>query len=155
MVGHNNHGQVCLPPSVENNANSSSRYMNLGVAPEQIHMSAGSPRDVNLQIRLPLNTDLPDSCPQPSAHIPSRMSAASNPTTRRGAFCRSAEAVNLLGQTLNILIESSCSRVVDIKVSATLDVSLQELASSLLNQAVNSWEECCVAIGLCFRYGLL
>jgi hypothetical protein len=36
--------------------------------------------------------------------------------------------------------------------SRELDASLQTLAMSLMQLAVNGWEECCAAIGLALRY---
>jgi hypothetical protein len=125
--------------------------LNLGLAPEEIHLSAGSPRDGRLQIDLPSDTEIPFDHSLPAIRTNSGIIAAMRPTTRLGPFCRTAEAAALLGQTLYLVAESSYNELVDWETSAILDQSLQAVAMRLLQQAVNGWDECCAAIGICFR----
>ena len=79
------------------------------------------------------------------------ISAASRPTTRLGPFCRASEAAHLLGKVLDLVARSSYTHEMDEDKAKALDGSLQALAMVLLKQAVNGWEECCAAIGLCLR----
>jgi hypothetical protein len=85
----------------------------------------------------------------------SGISAASRPTTRLGPFCRASEAAHLLGKVLDLVARSSYTNEMDEAKSRELDASLQALAMSLMQLAVNGWEECCAAIGLALRYGLI
>jgi hypothetical protein len=104
-------------------------------------------------MELPTDDEAHAQLPRPIlARTTSGISSASKPTTRLGPFCRAAEASHLLGNVLDLVAKSAVSGEMDEEKSQKLDTSLQELAMTLLQQAVNGWEECCGAIGLCLRY---
>jgi hypothetical protein len=133
------------------------RYMNLGVAVEDIHFATGQPSHRALPLDLPMDDEVPQNNPRPTTFTPSGIRfvphhlRASAQTTRLGPFCRTAEASTLLGETLELLSGSAYTNFINWNSSHALDDSLQKVAMSLLYQAVNGWEECCGAIGLCFR----
>jgi hypothetical protein len=81
----------------------------------------------------------------------SGFSATRIPTTRLGPFCRAAEAAHLLGIALNLIAESTYTYQIDVAKAQELDEQLRGLAMILMQQAVNGWDECCAAIGLCLR----
>lgn len=104
-------------------------------------------------MELPKDDEAHIALPRPiSDRTPSGISTATHPTTRLGPFCRSAEASHSLGEVLNLVANSAVTGDMDEQKSRKIDTSLQELAMILLQQAVNGWEECCAAIGLCLRY---
>lgn len=99
-----------------------------------------------------LPTDDETGLPPPiSMRTTSGVSASNQPTTRLGPFCRASEAGHLLGQVLDLVAESSHTGTVDEVRSRVLDQNLQKLAVVLFQRAINGWEECCAAIGLCLR----
>jgi hypothetical protein len=81
----------------------------------------------------------------------SGISAARQPTTRLGPFCRAAEAAHLLGAVLGLIAESTYTYQIDVAKAQELDGQLRALGMLLMQQAVNGWDECCAAIGLCLR----
>jgi hypothetical protein len=125
------------------------RYVNLGVQPREIHFSATLSSNGSKSIELPHDSSdfRPQSC---RLYGPSGI-ARSHPTTKLGPFCRTADASRLLAQVLELISSSSSGNQIDELKSAALDKSLQQLLMALLHQATNGWEECCAAIGLCFR----
>lgn len=129
--------------------------MNLGIDPGEIYLSTGFTKDGILDIDLPCDLEaVALERTAESNFTPSGVST-STPTTRLGPFCRTAEASHLLGQVLELVANPSpdqSSR--EDKESKFLDGELQKLAMSLLQQATNGWEECCAAIGICFRYDI-
>jgi hypothetical protein len=103
-------------------------------------------------MELPIDEEARMSAPpSPKARTASGIATATRPTTRLGPFCRAAEACHLLGEVLGLVAESELSGQMNLTKSQRLDTSLQELAMSLLQEAINGWEECCGAIGLCLR----
>lgn len=131
--------------------------MNLGVPVEDIHFATGQPSQRRFPLDLPMDDEVVSETPAP-AYTPSGVRfvphelRASAQTTRLGPFCRTAEASTLLGKTLELLSGSAYTNFINWTQSQLLDDSLQRLAMSLLYQAINGWEECCGAIGVCFRY---
>ena len=137
-------------------SSSKSRYMNLGVPVEDIHFGTGQPSQRRFPLDLPMDDEV--VChPATPAYTPSGVRLvphdlrSSAQTTRLGPFCRTAEACSLLGDALELLSGSAYTNCINWNQSQSLDDSLQRLAMSLLNQALNGWEECCGAIGVCFR----
>jgi hypothetical protein len=128
--------------------------MNLGVDPVNIHLLTGLRSDGNLHIELPLDLEATlqiNKC-DPSAQTPSGISAGTQPT-KLGPFCRTAEATQLLGRVLEFIAQSSYAiGGFEMQDYEALDSSLQKLIMALLQQATNGWEECCAAIGVCFRF---
>ena len=129
--------------------------MNLGVPVEDIHLATGQPSHRRFSLELPMDDEVPEI--PPASYTPSGVRfvphelRASAQTTRLGPFCRTAEAARLLGDTLELMSGSAYTNFINWNNSNVLDDSLQRLAMSLLYQAVNGWEECCGAIGVCFR----
>lgn len=130
--------------------------MNLGVPLEDIHLTTGQPSARRFPLELPMDPEVAQELPQfgrtPSGirFVPHELRASAQ-TTRLGPFCRTAQAATLLGETLELLSGSASTNFINRTNSNALDESLQKLAMSLLQQAVNGWEECCGAIGVCFR----
>lgn len=124
--------------------------MNQCLPAEEIHLLLSSSNDKIPSIELPVDDEAHVQFPRTiSARTTSGISIASQPTTRLGPFCRAAEASHLLGEVLGLVSQSAVSGQMNQRQSQKLDASLQELAMTLLQQAVNGWEECCAAIGLC------
>jgi hypothetical protein len=126
--------------------------MNLGVEPDEIFLSTGLHMDRTWDFGLPVD---PEAISQDKtggqALTPSGLSA-SIPSTKLGPFCRAAEASKLLGRVLEFVAKPSTLKTENEHNNfELLDMDLQKLALSLLKQATNGWEECCAAIGLCFR----
>lgn len=128
--------------------------MNLGASPEDIHFSAVFSNNYSQNLELPRDKKDLVQITIPKKLTPSGV-PITNPTTELGPFCRAAEAAGLLGQVLELVSLSSGSDPISEQQSRSLDHSLQELAMSLLQQATNGWDECCAAIGICFRYFLI
>jgi hypothetical protein len=127
--------------------------MNQILPAEEIHLLSSSSLDGVESMELPVDDESLSQVPRPiSARTASGVSIASQPMTRLGPFCRAAEASHLLGGVLTLVAQSVISGKIDQKGSQDLDMSLQELAMKLLQEALNGWEECCAAIGLCLRY---
>lgn len=130
--------------------------MNLGVPVEDIHLATGQPSDRRFPLGLPMDDEVVSEIPSGS-FTPSGVRfiahelRASAQTTHLGPFCRTAEASTLLGETLELMSRSAYTNFINWNQSNSLDDSLQKLAMSLVYQAVNGWEECCGAIGICFR----
>ncbi|TAQ90820.1 hypothetical protein B7494_g878 [Chlorociboria aeruginascens] len=125
------------------------RYINLGALPEDIFFSAGRPSSMYTHVELPTDNTMPKTATLPVPRTPSGV-ISGLPATRFGPFCRCARSAYLLGQTLEFIELSSVRTSVDENEVATLDSSLQDLGMDLVRYAVNGWEECCAAIGLCF-----
>jgi hypothetical protein len=126
------------------------RYLNQGLAADEIQLLVGTSSDGVPSIELP--TDDEAFLPPPiSMRTTSGFSASNRPTTRLGPFCRAAEAGHLLGQVLDVVAESSHTNQMNEIKSRALDDSLRKLADVLFQRAINGWEECCAAIGLCLR----
>jgi hypothetical protein len=131
--------------------------MNLGVPVEDIHFATGQPSHHRIPLGLPIDDEIAPEMPA-AAYTPSGVRfvphalRTSAQTTRLGPFCRTAEASILLGEALELMSGSAYTNFINWNQSQSLDGSLQRLAMSLLYQAVNGWEECCGAIGICFRY---
>jgi hypothetical protein len=130
--------------------------MNLGVPVEDIHLATGPPSHRKFPLDLPKDDEVASVVPAtltPSGvrFVPHELRASAQ-TTRLGPFCRAAEASVLLGDTLELMSGSAYTNFINWNQSNILDDSLQQLALSLLYQAVNGWEECCGAIGVCFRF---
>jgi hypothetical protein len=131
--------------------------MNLGVPVEDIHLATGQPSHRKFPLELPMDDEVVSEIPLTSftpsgvRFVPHELRVSAQ-TTRLGPFCRTAEASTLLGETLELMSGSAYTSFINWNQSNSLDDSLQRLAMSLLYQAVNGWEECCGAIGLCFRY---
>lgn len=118
--------------------------MNLGISPEDVFLTTGMP---STSPDLPLPSD-PDEVYSPFS--PSAAQERSQPT-RLGPFCRTAEASAILGHVLEFVSRTASSKKVDFELYAKLDKALQSIAMDLLQKATNGWEECCAAIGICFR----
>ena len=103
-------------------------------------------------MELPVDDEVPSVDPSTFIRTASGISASGKPTTRLGPFCRAAESSHLLGKVLELVAQSSLTLDMDQQKSQVVDRELQELGMVLLRQAVNGWEECCAAIGLCLRY---
>ncbi|KAK2630098.1 hypothetical protein QTJ16_000918 [Diplocarpon rosae] len=132
------------------------RYMNQDLPPDEIHLLVGSWSDGVPSMELPVDEEALQGLPPPiSMRTTSGISASHQPTTRLGPFCRAAEAGHLLGQVLDIIAHSSYSREVDFEKSRALDHAMQSFAMVLVQQAINGWEECCAAIGLCLSAMIL
>jgi hypothetical protein len=134
--------------------------MNLGVPVEDIHFATGQPSHRRFPLGLPIDNEVVSEVSTVGYALPSGVrfvpheSRASAQTTRLGPFCRTAEAALLLGETLELMSGSAYTNFINWNQLQSLDDSLQILAMSLLYQAVNGWEECCGAIGICLRYAL-
>ncbi len=129
-----------------------SRYMNQGLQAEEIHLLVGNGLDGIPSMDLPTDDEAHTRLPRPiSQRTTSGISAASQPTTRLGPFCRAAEAGQLLGKVLDLVSRSSYTREMDEEKCKELDKELLALAMVLMHQAIHGWEECCAAIGLCLR----
>ena len=130
--------------------------MNLGVPVEDIHFATGQPSYRRAAFELPMDDEVVIQ-PPAATYTPSGVRFVphgirpSAQTTRFGPFCRTAESSVLLGDTLELMSESASTGFINWNQSKSVDDSLQNLAMSLLYQAVNGWEECCGAIGVCFR----
>jgi len=125
--------------------------MNLGVIPKSIHLSSGPPGIDSMLIDLPEDHYEVTQAPKNVGLTPSGI-LNTNPSTRLGPFCRTAEGAQLLGQVLEFVFNSTTIKGYAIEELGILDTSLQTLAMALLKQATNGWEECCAAIGICFRW---
>lgn len=126
------------------------RYLNQGLAADEIQLLVGTLSDGVPSIELP--TDDEEFLPPPiSMRTTSGFSASNQPTTRLGPFCRAAEAGHLLGQVLDVVAESSHTNQMNEARCRELDDCLRRLAVVLFQRAINGWEECCAAIGLCLR----
>lgn len=124
--------------------------MNQDLHADEIQLLVGTGSDGVPAIELP--TDDEQALPPPiSMRTTSGFSASNQPTTRLGPFCRAAEAGHLLGQVLNLVADSSLTGNMNETKSKALDDSLRDLAGVLFQRAINGWEECCAAIGLCLR----
>jgi hypothetical protein len=152
MVGPCYSGQVTSPPNAIDISNTSHRHLNQILSPEEILLTVGSSSDGVPSMELPVDDEAHAGMNRPiTMRTLSGVSAAARPTTRLGPFCRAAEAAHLLGKVLDLVARSSYTNEMDERKSRVLDGSLQQLAMVLLQQAVNGWEECCAAIGLCLR----
>ncbi|KAL2074645.1 hypothetical protein VTL71DRAFT_8424 [Oculimacula yallundae] len=126
------------------------RYMNQDLSPDEIHLLVGSWNDGVPAMELPVDEEAQSGLPPPiSMRTTSGISASHQPTTRLGPFCRAAEAGHFLGQVLDLIAQSSCTREMDFEKARALDHAMQSFAMVLVQQAINGWEECCAAIGLC------
>ncbi|KAF8848991.1 hypothetical protein BDZ45DRAFT_753246 [Acephala macrosclerotiorum] len=124
------------------------RYLNQGLAADEIQLLVGTSSDGVPSMELP--TDDEAGLPPPiSMRTTSGISASNQPTTRLGPFCRASEAGHFLGQVIDLVAESSHTGQMNEEKSRALDSSLRVLAGSLFQRAINGWEECCAAIGLC------
>lgn len=141
-----------MPLYKVNSANSRPRYMNLGAEPNEIFLSTGLQMDRTLDVGIPVDPEA-IFCDETGRQIPTPSGlSASIPSTRFGPFYRAAEASTLLGRVLEIVAKPSALNIENKHNNfETLDMDLQKLALSLFKQATNGWEECCAAIGLCFR----
>lgn len=123
------------------------RHMNQTLLTEEIYLLSGSSSDGMPWMELPTDDEAHTYLLSPvSTRTASGISAASQPTTRLGPFCRAAEAAHLLGKVLGLVAQSASSGEMNQHQSHKLDSSLQALAMTLLQQAVNGWEECCGAM---------
>jgi len=130
-----------------------SRHLNQNLTADEIQLTIGSSSDGVPSMELPVDDEAHAGMSRPiTMRTTSGISAASQPTTRLGPFCRAAEAAHLLGKVLDLVAESSYTNQIDQEKSRPIDEQLQKLAMILLQQAVNGWEECCAAIGLNLRY---
>lgn len=128
------------------------RHLNQILSPEEIQLTVGSSSDGVPSMELPVDDEAHAGMNRPiTQRTASGISAASRPTTRLGPFCRAAEAAHLMGKVLDLVAKSSYTNEMDEEKVTTLDKELQTLAMVLVQQAVNGWEECCAAIGLCLR----
>ncbi|KAH6719631.1 hypothetical protein BKA61DRAFT_569336 [Leptodontidium sp. MPI-SDFR-AT-0119] len=126
------------------------RYLNQDLSPDEIHLLVGSWSDGVPAMELPVDEEALSGLPPPiSMRTTSGISASHQPTTRLGPFCRAAEAGHLLGQVLDLIAQSSYTREMDFGKARALDHAMQSFAMVLVQQAINGWEECCAAIGLC------
>jgi hypothetical protein len=134
-------------------SNFSYRHLNQILSPEEIQLTVGSSSDGVPSMELPVDDEAHSGMNRPiTMRTISGISAASQPTTRLGPFCRASEAASLLGKVLDLVARSSYTLEMDEVKSRELDVALQALAMNLMQLAVNGWEECCAAIGLTLRY---
>lgn len=131
--------------------------MNLGVDQHDIHFSTGAQGDKNLRLELPFDLEAEAAAVveikkgDPSVQTPSGIFANTKPT-RLGPFCRTADATRLLGGVLELVAQPTHTiGELELDQFHTFDMSLQGLAMGLMQQATNGWEECCAAIGVCFR----
>ncbi|RDW77758.1 hypothetical protein BP6252_05811 [Coleophoma cylindrospora] len=124
------------------------RFMNLGVPPEEVHLVADSLILRNLHLELPNDDEEYQGAGIQFPCTPSGM-AIRQPTTLLGPFCRTAQAADLLGRVLELVVRSTIAGRFDHAVWMPLDKKLHELALSLLQQAINGWEECCASIAVC------
>lgn len=127
--------------------------MNLGTPADEIHLVADSQILRSIRMGLPNDDEASQATVSEFPRTPSGI-AVRQPTTALGPFCRAAQAAHLLGQTLEIVVQSSVDGKFDKSMWVSIDEALQALAMSLLQQAINGWEECCAAIGICLRYML-
>ncbi len=117
---------------------------------DEIQLLIGTSSDGVPSMELP--TDDEAGLPPPiSMRTTSGIAASNQPTTRLGPFCRASEAGHLLGQVLDLVAESSHTYQMHETRSRALDKNLQDLAVILFQRAINGWEECCAAIGLCLK----
>lgn len=126
--------------------------MSLGAEPNEIFLSTGLQMDRALDVGIPVDPEA-IFCDETRGQTPTPSGLfASIPPTRLGPFYRAAEASKLLGRVLEIVARPSILKTENKNNEfETLDMDLQNLALSLFKQATNGWEECCAAIGLCFR----
>ena len=129
------------------------RHLNQILSPEEIQLTLGSSSDGIPSMELPKDDEADAMMNRPiTMRTISGISAATRPATRLGPFCRASEASHLLGKVLDLVARSSYTNNMDEEQTRTLDKALQEQAMVLMQFAVNGWEECCAAIGLCLRY---
>jgi hypothetical protein len=134
------------------NTNLSFRHLNQLLSADEVNLVLGSSSDGVPSMELPVDDEAPSIDPSTFLRTASGISASGKPTTRLGPFCRAAEAGHLLGKVLELVAQSSLTLDMDQQKAQVVDKELQQLAMVLLQQAVNGWEECCAAIGLCLRY---
>jgi hypothetical protein len=126
--------------------------MNLGVDPDEIYLLTGFMKDGILDIDLPNDPEVRFQAKIEDSKLTSSGISTSTPPTRLGPFCRTAEASQLLGKVLEFITSSSLHKSENSdQDSRFLDSELQKLAMALLQEAINGWEQCCAAIGICFR----
>ncbi|KAL3419849.1 fungal specific transcription factor [Phlyctema vagabunda] len=124
------------------------RFMNLGLPSDEIHLVADSQVLRSVRLELPNDNEECKDLTSVFQRTPSGV-IVRQPTTRLGPFCRTAQASHLLGQTLELAVSSAIDGLFDNRTWMSIDQSLRELAMSLLQQAINGWEECCASIGVC------
>jgi hypothetical protein len=129
--------------------------MNLGVDPHDIHFATGVQEDSTLRLELPIDLEAEAATEiKKGDHLiqtPSGLFANTKPT-RLGPFCRTADATRLLGKILELVAQPALKiGELELEQCHTFDMSLRDLAMKLMQQATNGWEECCAAIGICFR----
>ena len=152
-MGHRHLGQVSSMIEHGLSYLMPTRYLNQDLSPDEIHLLVGSWSDGVPAMELPVDEEAQSGLPPPiSMRTTSGISASHQPTTRLGPFCRAAEAGHLLGQVLDLIAQSSYSREMDFEKARALDHAMQSFAMVLVQQAINGWEECCAAIGLCLRF---
>src|SRR6187402_1330752 len=127
--------------------------MNQGLPPDEVQLLVGISNDGIPSMELPVDEEAQSGLPPPiSMRTTSGISASHQPTTRLGPFCRAAEAGHLLGQVLTLVGQASYTCQMDLGKAQDLDSAMQSFGMTLVQQAINGWEECCAAIGLCLRY---
>lgn len=129
------------------------RFTNVGVSPKAMLLTSSS-SNVGPLIDLPIDTEIPQE-PLTTRLTTSGVVAATKPQTRLGPFCRAAEATHLLGKVQYLIAQSAWNHQIDGEEAYNLNEALQKLALSLMHLALHGWEECCAAIGLCFRLQFL